>query len=233
LYAAYIYPFYEPDSGTYRLPLRDEMTFAAARLEDWGNIPSGTIDRMIRALFACHDLGKLNRDWQAWAHQWQKMVGIYLGDADRSVAENCMLAHTDSDGSDEQKQSQRKLGRKPNHAAESAIAAARILEQTCGECPEMWQAGITAIARHHHAMTNSYKGYTLHTAAPRAVREAFEKVGLGRKLAEVVEWRDSGGSSLENDFMIDYGLQGLLYYMLLVRVLRLADQRSQAAKLIL
>ncbi len=230
LYRAYAQSGVDPETNRMLLAIADEVAYAIRQFETSGKMGSVKLDAVIRAMFACHDLGKLNKDWQAWAHKWQKRVGAFHGGADMALPADYMAAHTDFDGSQEQKEAQRKLGRRPNHAGESAIAAAELLWKVCGEHRPLWQAAITAIARHHHAATGDYKPYASHLAAKRAFAEALTAVGLDSTWADKVWWSPDGKEGLQ-PLLVDFApsaVQGVLLYFLLSRILRLADQRSQS-----
>jgi hypothetical protein len=88
---------------------------------------------------------------------------------------------------------------------------------------------LTAITRHHHAAANGYRAWRGHSAAPAAFREALAVVGLDDDPAGDVWWTPDGVENLSS-LLIEFDLRKSLdiwLYLLLVRVLRLADQRSQ------
>lgn len=208
---------------------QDEIAFVARRLEERMRFPHGTLDRMLRILFVCHDLGKLSSDWQQWAHEWQRQVGMFYGDADMSVPSDYMAAHTDFEPTAEQKQLQRKLRKRPNHAGESAVAAIPLLEDFCAESKALFRAAMSSIARHHHPSTDSYQSFAGHLAAGKAVQDALKVVGFSPVLAERVDLIMDGREPLSR-MLVRFDarhLDEVLLYFLLVRTLRLADQRSQ------
>ena len=234
LYKAYRYPIYAKQAdGASRtlLALADEIAFVARRLENNPRyrLKKGMIDRMVRACIACHDLGKLNEAWQAWAHSWQKRVGKFHGGRDMSLPADYMAAHTDFDPTKEQRKAQSKLGKRPPHAGESAMAADLLLDTVADGNKQLWRAGMTAIARHHSAKTSSYQPFKSHSAAGKAIEEALQVVGLPNELLEEIELHPDGEEVLEPCLVEFYaqGVKEVLLYFLLVRVLRLADQRSQ------
>ena len=88
---------------------------------------------------------------------------------------------------------------------------------------------MTAIARHHSPRTERYQPFVPHQAAERALAEAFEVVGLPKRLMDEVWWEPDGEEGLAS-CLVGFDVQGVqevLLYLVLVRVLRLADQRSQ------
>lgn len=215
------------------LPLKDEIAFAVNRLETRlprFNLQPGMLDMILRTLFACHDLGKLNVEWQKWVRDWQGQVGKFYGQ-DMSLPPDYMAAHTKYDPSDKrQKEAQKKMRPRPNHAGESAMAAAYLLDEICGESTQLWHATITAIARHHSASTNQYQAYKSHKYALDACHTAFQAVDLPTTLIEKICWDVDNVESL-TPLLITFdrnSTEGLWLYFLLVRILRLADQRSQA-----
>jgi len=231
LYRAYRHALPDPQSNRMRLPLIDEIAHTVWRLERnpaW-QISSDTVDYLLRMIFVCHDLGKLNVQWQAWAHKWQRRVGEFYGDVDKSLPPNYMAAHTDFEPTNEQKAAQKKLGKRPPHAGESAMAGGRLLYACCQGNQPLWKAVMTAITRHHHAGSNSHQPFVMHKFAKPAVHEALDAVGLDRQLAEQIFWQ-VGNDDVLDKYLVNFdrqGIQEVLFYFLLIRVLRLADQRSQ------
>lgn len=225
LYNAYCNPV-----GKY-LPLRDEIAFIAQVIEENERfrLSSGAVERMLRALFVCHDLGKLNVAWQQWAHQWQREVGRFYGNQDMSIPADYMAAHTKFEPTDDQKEAQRKIGKRPNHAGESAMAAMHLLFSVGERNEPLWKAAMTAVFRHHSASTSSYEPFVAHEAAHTALAEALSAVDLPPELGNQVTWQIPVSTSLSR-VLVDFSKRNLeeaLLYFLLVRVLRLADQRSQ------
>ena len=146
-----------------------------------------------------------------------------------SLPAGYMAAHTDYDASKEQKEAQKKLGKRPHHAGESAMAAANLLLGVCGENEPLWRASLTAIARHHHAATAGYSAFTAHPAAAEAFAAALAAVDLDQGLAAEAWWSPDGVEDLSG-LLVEFDLrraEAVWLYFLLVRILRLADQRSQ------
>ena len=231
LYHAYCRPTVDAARGVRRLSLRDEVAYCVRRLESLPRfgLQLDDLDRVARALFAAHDLGKLNTAWQKWAHDWQRQVGRFHGGVDMSLPAGYMAAHTDYDASKEQKEAQKKLGKRPHHAGESAMAAANLLLGVCGENEPLWRASLTAIARHHHAATAGYSAFTAHPAAAEAFAAALAAVDLDQGLAAEAWWSPDGVEDLSG-LLVEFDLrraEAVWLYFLLVRILRLADQRSQ------
>lgn len=211
-----------------RLSLRAEMAYVILRLEKKFGLPVGAIDQMLRVVLACHDLGKLNVPWQKWAHTWQRQVGQFYPGQETLIPDDYMAAHTDYDNSPAQRAAQRKLVSRPNHAGEAAVAAMGVLEKTCSDNEALYRAGLTAIARHHTAAAENYHAYQAHPAAKKSFVEALQVAGLSPELAQDVLWQDDGGMSLARELITFQKTQEVMFYFLLARALRLADQRSQS-----
>ncbi len=218
----YEHPFYDQEKDRHCLPLGEELAYAARHLEDIRGWSKGTLDRLARLVIALHDLGKLDRRWQAWAHRWQKEIGALRGE-ELAVPEDYMAAHTDYDSQDDAEEAlSRKLHRmKPNHAAESAQAAEDLLWACTGE-EALVRASLTVIARHHSAGARGrYGDFRAHPAARAALADVLEAFDPAQ-----VRWRFAEGT-LARKLVRPDRQEELLPYLLLVRALRLADQRSQ------
>jgi CRISPR-associated endonuclease/helicase Cas3 len=215
-------PFYDRREERMCLGLGEELAYAARHLEDVYGWPAGVLDALAQLIIALHDLGKLDRRWQAWAHRMQAEVGALRGE-DLTIPQEYMAAHTDYDEQNEAEQAlNRKLRRmKPNHAVESAQAAEDLLWKQTGE-EALQRAALTVIARHHSAgARGNYGDFRAHPAAHAALGDILGK----DELAEV-EWTFPDGT-LAWKLMRPERPEELLAYLLLVRALRLADQRSQ------
>ncbi len=214
-------PFFDRQAGKGRLSLAEEMAYAARRLEVKFGWPEGTLDKLARWVIGLHDLGKLDTRWQEWAHRWQAEVSEVRGEA-LQLPDDYLAAHTDYD---EQNEAERALNRKlshqrPNHAAEGAVAAVGWLFNHLGD-QSLMRAALTAIVRHHSAGASGRHGaFRAHPAAEAALREVLgETVGI--------EWEVKAGY-LRKRLIKPKREKELLAYLLLARVLRMADQRGLA-----
>jgi hypothetical protein len=218
----YEYSFCDGEGNRQCLALREELAYIARRLEDQRGWPEGTVDRLARLVITLHDVGKLDRRWQAWAHRWQKEVGSLRGE-DLAVPDDYMAAHTDYDGQAEAEETLKRTlhDRKPNHAAESAQAVENLLWAHTGE-ETLVRAALTAITRHHSAgAAGGHGAFEAHPAAQAELAGVMD--GLDPTL---VQWSFPEGTLARKLMRPDREIE-LLIYLLLVRVLRLADQRSQ------
>lgn len=214
--------FFDKEEVCNRLALLEEIAYAAHHLEQRYGWPQGTLDRLAKAIITLHDVGKLDKRWQEWAHTWQEEVS-QLREEDLSIPDNYMAAHTDYNGQAEVEQALNRELRsmKPNHAVESAQAVENLLWEHTG-IESLVRASLSAIARHHSAGTSgSYGDFKGHPAAPVTLAEIADDFDPTH-----VQWHFSAGS-LARKLIRSGHPEELLIYLLLVRILRLADQRSQ------
>ena len=224
----YEHPFFDQGEHRERLSLTEEVAYAGCRLETRFSWPAGTLDRLARLAIALHDLGKLDARWQKWAHHWQAEVSALQG-RDLKILDDYLAAHTDYD---DQNQNEKALNQKlrigrPNHAAESAAAAMDWLLDLTND-PALTRAVLTAIVCHHSAGASGRHGkFQAHPLAPGAFQEALTLTGLGSLNPDDVQWTLPTGEALSKRLIHPKREKELLPYLLLVRMLRLADQRSQ------
>lgn len=198
---------------------------AAARLEHAYGWRTGIITEMAHLVMAVHDIGKLNTGWQAWAQQWQKAIG--QGEL------TFPAAHTDYDPDNPAHQV--KMGKRPSHAMESALAAFPLLcalvAPELPACKPLLRAAFTAVARHHAPFTAQTGSYQLIAAHPQEIAQTLQL------LPEPVRRRCSGSTAHARPDKADMcpdklaqllinprNEQDVCCYMLLVRALRRADQ---------
>lgn len=227
LYRAYRHPWLDPKEGVTRQALADDMTYVFDKLEKRLNLTPGMLDELARLAIAGHDLGKLTAGWQGWVHRWQVLIN-------RPVPAEKMLAHTDYDGSPNQDKLQKKLskeiGPRPSHAAESAYGLLPLSAGQTGKDPNLVSILTTTIARHHAATHQGMvQVFKIDPNGQPAFEEAMALVGL--TLKETVIFREP--TDKKETSIIRYLAQPektvtqMLPYLMLVRLLRLADQRSQ------
>ena len=188
---------------------------------------------MLRAMFACHDLGKLDVQWQKWAHEWQKRaVKLQFYEKEAILLPDYMAAHTDYDPNDKA-QWKAQTGvrpKRPNHAGESTIAGAKAIQFVSRENKALLKAALTAIARHHTSTVKGYQKYYCHDASKKAFEQALAEVILASDLSTHIIWESDGSAPLSR-VLVNFNesvSEEFLLYFLLVRILRLADQRSQS-----
>ncbi|ERT07692.1 CRISPR-associated helicase Cas3 [Lyngbya aestuarii BL J] len=200
-----------------------------------------------------HDLGKLQQKWQDVMQGWQTLAyQQFKGKNPKQF----LIAHTDYDPTiPEQKaalktyeKSQRK---RPNHAIESAYLSKEILKQSlipilkdCFEADREQMKNICwvilmATGRHHSAWTSGWKAddivrkkrIELHPQAKNAIAESWCQ--LGRFLPNTLPLNPTNLSQtcydlheLKLDIFSSDETEYQQLYTLVVRALRLCDQRS-------
>ena len=228
-----------------RPPLRDEIAYTVKQIEKstrFGLRP-GLIDEVIRLTLALHDIGKLSQKWQAFAHEWQRVVSEFYNGEDKSIPFDFMAAHTIYDPSDEaqrKRNAQIKGKMQPgNHAGEGALASIPLLLSVCQQVEggdRLFRAAVSAIAHHHTPTVKDYHPFIFDDSARSAMIEALAVVGLPEfepALEDGIIWEvthDTGSLQDNMVFPTRNSQQDTLLYMLLARVLRLADGRSFGIK---
>ncbi|NJR18411.1 MAG: CRISPR-associated helicase Cas3 [Calothrix sp. CSU_2_0] len=198
-----------------------------------------------------HDLGKLQSKWQQVMRGWQKIShSKYTGKNPRKY----LLAHTDYNPEDKVQKAELKAyenkNKRPNHAVESAFLAQAILKQSLlpllrkytsdtGTIKDIIYTVIMAAGRHHSAWAEGFK--TTDVAKLRQIElcEGYEKA-IADSWRCMVRFLPNGDLlsmpslskniySLKeldlNKFDRDE-VEFLQLYALVVRALRLCDQRS-------
>jgi hypothetical protein len=149
---------------------------------------------------------------------------------------NVVIAHTDFNRRDNaqrdlQKKVTASVGKRPNHAAESVLACLDLLREVAGGSECLYQAMITAVTRHHNALTSgnvgSFKGYGLSSrAAESGLSQALKAVHLQQLSIEKVQWQFQGESISAALANPHESIDATLLYFYLVRLLRRADQHA-------
>jgi len=200
-----------------------ELGYVAPALECAAGWLPGSVTQAAWLVCFFHDVGKLSVGWQAWARAYQKQIGA-------PVAANFAAAHTDSEPGNARHQAVGRAlqGRRPNHAAESALAVGPALVEALGYNEPLVRAALTAIARHHTPQVDESQKYTLETQAGRHLTAALQHLPQaqrqGLNLAQI-KGKGPGGAvaTVRPD-----DLWGWLAYLLLARALRRADQEGTA-----
>jgi CRISPR-associated endonuclease/helicase Cas3 len=219
----------------HRRDFQRQSAFIERRLEQRMGLEQGTIDRALRLLFAIHDVGKLDERWQRWAHSWQQAVHK-LNPHAVLPPQDAVIAHTDFDQHDTaqrdlQKKVTASVGKRPNHAAESVLACLELVREVASGSECLYQAMITAVVRHHNALTpgnvGSFKGYGLSSrAAESGLSQALKAVHLQQLSIAKVQWQfqsESISAALVNPHE---SIDATLLYFYLVRYLRRTDQQA-------
>jgi len=225
--------------GLYRFYVqhqRDRTAAARRQLEQRFGLRNGALDRAIRLMFAVHDLGKLDRAWQTWAHRWQARVAELRQQPEIAFAAGYAAAHTDFDALDAREvRAQREIRPlRPKHAAESARAGRELITAIAAENESLRCALMSAIICHHSSNQRTDHGsFTPAQGAKAAFYDAMRQVDLFedrdlRASGARVAWAGFPAAEGLSDDTIRFSRKAdVLLYLFLVRILRLCDQGSQ------
>jgi CRISPR-associated endonuclease/helicase Cas3 len=191
-----------------------EMEWAARRLEQRFGWPPGEIRRAAELAILLHDVGKLNVKWQRWVQDYQQRIG-------NPIEPGRVYAHTDL-REEEHYDIEKHMPKRPWHAVEGAIAILPVLANEFGNQHPLVDAVFSATARHHSADSDSNREFRLISDASNHIRlpvlrGASALLGLDQEVPA-----DAGAK----DFIPEpqRKSEAFLAYLLLVRVLRRADQ---------
>ena len=248
-------PKERPDYGSYQLecyhehiaqmrrvlrtgPWEERFAWPAKRLAHVLGVPKEQLWQALYLAIALHDAGKLQKEWQAWAWDYQRRIGHPLSE------DHCLVAHTYSEKENPIHSTAARQARpkKPNHAAEGAAAVWPFLVRVLDEGGEPWMARIvaTAIARHHSPYTSQVKPFRMHSRAPQAVAWALQQWGTwGQQVSSQVILQDEAVAPRLEDYLIDNPDERLMdevwwdwwLYFLVVRPLRISDGMSQERRI--
>ncbi|WP_448570993.1 CRISPR-associated helicase Cas3' [Trichothermofontia sp.] len=200
-----------------------------------------------------HDLGKLQGSWQRVMRGWQAIAHAQFGGRD---PKQHLLAHTDYNPDEpEQKRALKafeKTHRRPNHAVEGAFLAWELLDQSLAPLLEthfqatpdqvdgLMDVVLLAIGRHHSAWAGGWstadvakiRQLTLHPDASQAIRQSWRN--LARFLPQtlnlpLVTLKEQIYPVTDMELTHFPNPEAEVYqhlYLLIVRALRLCDQRS-------
>ena len=240
-HVAYRYETYEQHIekmfSVHRRDLQRQSAYAERRLEQRLNLEPGSLDRALRLLFAIHDVGKLDERWQIWAHSWQREVR-QLNPHAVLPPPDATIAHTDFDWHDPaqrdlQKRVTENIGKRPNHATESVLACLKLIHEVAGSSGKLYGAMVTAVARHHNALTpgnaGSFMGYGISNssrAAENGLRAALRVVHLQQLSIANIRWQFPGESISGALVNPHESIEATLLYFYLIRLLRRTDQQA-------
>lgn len=205
-----------------------ELRYAAPALERAAGWSAGSVMRAAWLACLLHDTGKLSIGWQQWAHAYQQAIN-------QPVAADIALAHTAFDYQNpihvqEQQQVSAKMPR-PRHAAEGALACARIITKALDNQQSLAQATITAIARHHAPFVIDCQSFQLAPNATEILVSTLQYIPseIRQHVDVSLLW-----DCLDENYSRQFGKLittptdqfGWMAYILLARALRRADQRG-------
>jgi CRISPR-associated endonuclease/helicase Cas3 len=210
---------FDPRDGVWQ-----EMEWAAHRLERRFGWTPDSVRRAAELAILLHDVGKLNVKWQRWVQGYQQRIGS-------PVEAGQVYAHTDS-REEEHRDIEKHMPRRPWHAVEGAIAAEPVLWNALKEQTVLVKAAYSAIARHHAPHSFQNQQFQLGRDALVHVAHVLSQQGFDQFATELVtsgqqneDWR--GEYVIDpNDDPQQSEIECFLTYLLLVRVLRRADQEG-------
>lgn len=199
-----------------------------------------------------HDLGKLQTKWQQVMRGWQQIAHQQFK---ATNPRNHLLAHTDYNPEDKQQyqalKTYERKNKRPNHAVESAFLAHEILKQSLApllgaefdadteQIKHICYTVIMATGRHHSAWASGWNSQDiaklrtieLHPEAHKAITQSWRNMKrfLPTTLSLSEPKLKQNLYSLKeldlNKFANDE-IEYFQLYILIVRALRLCDQRS-------
>ena len=231
LYWAFTRPVTIED--THRLALRNEFIYPLGRLCAALNLDPADGERLMRIVLALHDVGKLNRPWQDWARAYQRDF-VAEGFAPTIALDDPLpLAHTDHDrANDIHREIEKRIRpKRGNHAVEGAEAVAPILYEQINN--DLWAVvGLRSIMCHHTPDAHQSGRFEMADHGLTGIEMALAVCQLDVDPSDVrMTFRRQSSTTqdavkdTEPHFKRHQYLPALLY-LLFVRILRLADQRS-------
>jgi CRISPR-associated endonuclease/helicase Cas3 len=195
----------------------------AHQLEKHFSWQRGTLRRACELAVLLHDVGKLSKGWQKWVQDYQRKI-------DQPADMNRAYAHTDYDSANEDhRAAQQAMKPRPYHSVEGALATLPIVYQILAD-DYLTRAVFSAIARHHAPFSQESMTARLTGNAPKFISETFAQAGLTIDTSalnglneDLTPLDDADRDSL---IAVPDNLQAFLPYLLIARVLRLADQEG-------
>lgn len=208
--------------NVYRDRFAADYAYVQARIVQLWGLPPDTLENAVRLAIALHDVAKMDERWQRWVRLYQKGIGEEILDP------TYMAVHTHWNPDNPQhvkaKKEANRLCERPPHAAEGAMASARIIAAISG-VPDVGYATMTAIARHHNAGADNLGDYRLHTAAGTAVMNALKQAGFPPPTTSLITTKPA--TNLDQVLIKPGEFRQMLLYFWIVRMLRLCDGISQ------
>ncbi len=226
--------------------VKTEMKWIAHRLETELELPAGTLDFAICLAIGCHDIGKLSKKWQEWARYWQNTLAVFdnpgRGDC-LNQPEYRWLAKTDRLTWKEERDLQKQYPQKPrpHHACEGAIASWPVILQAMSnrkiptKNQQAWYLAtsiMSAIARHHTPLADTYQEVAWDPAAREVIAEAFAACKLEDVDIAKIDLLAKKNGTLDPERQlfrpnINESIPATWLAFTIVRALRLCDQRAE------
>jgi len=207
-----------------------EILYSAKALEQYAGWSEGSVIRA--AWLAClfHDVGKLSTSWQGWARAYQKEIGM-------PISPEFSAGHTEFDRKNpihrKAEISVRKYQKRPNHAAEGAMAIAKTIADAFTKNEEgLVKALLTAITRHHTPFTSECGAYVLENQAKSKILTTIDLIPDNIRQWVNLEALRIESRRIQNSFsnllILPDDDVSWMVYALIVRVLRRSDQAGTA-----
>jgi hypothetical protein len=227
-----------------QMALRDEFLYPLGRICEQLGADPVLGEKMMRLTLALHDVGKLNRPWQSWVQAWQAAYAQHVASPTRP-ADGTPLAHTDFDPNDTRVRMLKQAFSHPargTHAVESAEASLKMIAAACGGDTTWLAVTLAAIMRHHTPDALACGAFGMVPTGDDALAGALRACGFADE-TEISHWLTSINRKFSNSsHTLSKAVEhvtpattkpGAVYrwllYLLFVRTLRLADQRSTDA----
>ncbi len=185
--------------------------------------------RLAQVAAVTHDLGKLSSGVQD--AMWRWMVDVH------GERRGGLLAHTTFDARDPRQVAlaRERRFRKPPHAVEGAIAATPALVEAVRRLAPPQDVGrdvvlalFSTIARHHSPSARTARPFTLAAGASQEAADSLDDLELAVDLVDRPS--ELQLQTLQELFVDPANAAVYPLYLLLVRLLRIADQRATARK---
>lgn len=217
-YAQHIAHVYEAAFGPHGA--WDGVAGLATRLERRFGWAAGDVRRATELAVLLHDVGKLSVGWQNWVRDYQAKIGL-------PVTPDEAYAHTESQ-TPAHRDAEKSMKRRPTHAVEGALAAMPVYAAALDEDHPLALAVYSAIARHHAPFADSNDDYRLVKGAVQHIAATFDAHFGGTPSSGLELIGDAKSNADPQHEYITKPEDGAAYwaYLLMARVLRLADQEG-------
>jgi CRISPR-associated endonuclease/helicase Cas3 len=174
---------------------------------DWENL--------FKMVLCYHDYGKLNKNWQNPMLDYQrKKIN------DENYYE--VLAHTDYDGLTDVVLGQKcNINKKPPHAGIGAMHIYDIIFDNYHENEGLARAMSSAILKHHSTDSSSFCSFEIRKTVIKDLNKLLHELGFEKE--PIVDVKELGDNL--NDCECANAREWLLYFIM-VRILRLCDQKT-------
>lgn len=203
-----------------------EMEHAARQLEEQFGWERESVYRAAQLAVLLHDVGKLSVKWQGWVQEYQQGIS-------QPVQTGQVYAHTEL-RTPAHREAEQHMGKRPWHAVEGALAVVPILNHVFSSNPALAMAVYSAIARHHAAHSYNNGAFKLVKNAQKHILATLTNETWRQLMIDLIpegqKDEDPTGENVIqlNDSPSNEEIASYLTYLLIVRVLRLADQLGTA-----